>query len=67
MIISIKKKLLICTYFYDFNNFISLLDMAVDVGDSTSVVDTINLTFVYDHINDVEHMTARPTIVSAHG
>ena len=38
--------------------------MAVDVGDATSIVDAINLTFIYDKINEADCFTARPTIVS---
>ena len=40
--------------------------MAVDVGDATSIVDAINLTFIYDKINEADCFTARPTIVSVH-
>ncbi|KAK2186847.1 hypothetical protein NP493_187g03055 [Ridgeia piscesae] len=36
--------------------------MAVDVGDATSIVDAINLTFIYDKINEADCFTARPTI-----
>ena len=30
---------------------VNVVDLSVDVGDNTSVLDTLNLTFVYDNIS----------------
>ena len=36
------------------------VDLSVDVGDNTSVLDTINLTFIYDNISDTKKTSRSP-------
>ena len=38
---------------------VNALDLSVDVGDNTSVLDTLNLTFVYDNISGTKKKSAK--------